>query len=105
MDFISSYRSNNRRFRQKNDNILKDIHDILGKQNSHMLCFKLSIKTHLSIWSNISSSVLIIYDEKMEDTEKFLINGLGSIFKSISGNLYSSDREYYTEYINKINED
>lgn len=92
-----------------NNKIMDGINDLLEDDNPRMNLFKPQIKTHFSLLTQIANSLGLKYTEAFEDTAKRykrgLINGLGSIFKSITGNLDSSDGEYYTECINKISKD
>lgn len=77
-----------------------------------MTAFKVEVQTHFSLLTQIADSV----NQKLKEvtgvtkdfrfrTKRGLINGIGSIFKSITGNLDSSDGDYYNECINKINRD
>lgn len=76
------------------------------------IAFKTQIQTHINLLSQLNDSVKNKLKEITADTKKYefrskrgLINGIGSIFKSITGNLDSSDGEYYNECIDKINRD
>lgn len=76
------------------------------------IAFKTQIQTHINLLSQLNDSVKNKLKEITADTKKYefrskrgLINGIGSIFKSITGNLDSSDGEHYNECIDKINRD
>lgn len=95
-----------------NDKILSNLIDTFDQSNPRMISFKPTIQTHVNLLTQIADSVNLKFKEITTETKKYelrarrgLINGIGSIFKSITGNLDSSDGDYYNECINKINRD
>lgn len=77
-----------------------------------MVSFRSEIQTHVSLLNQISNSVNLKYSELIADTQKFnyrkrrgIFNGIGSVWKSITGNLDASDGEYFNECINKVSQD
>jgi len=75
-----------------------------------MVAFKSQIKTHVSLLKQISNYVNTKYNELMLDTKDIklrykrgLFNGIGTIWKTITGNLDASDGQYFNECIDKIN--
>lgn len=86
--------------------------DAFDDQNPLFLAFKSEIQTHVSLLKQISSSVNLKFSEIMADTKNYnprkkrgILNGIGTIWKSITGNLDASDGEYFNECINKITHD
>ena len=66
------------------------------------------VKTHLSLLEQISKTIRTKFDEIYLDTKRYkrgILNGIGTIFKSITGNLDAEDGEYYSNCINKLNQD
>ena len=77
-----------------------------------MIAFKVEIHTHVSLLRQISESVRLKFKEITADTKKYdfrtkrgLFNGVGTIWKTITGNLDASDGEYYNECIEKVSRD
>lgn len=73
-----------------------------------MSIFLGDVKTHLSLLTQISKSIQTKFDEIYLDTKRYkrgILNGIGSIFKSITGNLDAEDGQYYSDCINKLNND
>lgn len=77
-----------------------------------MTSFKVEIQTHVSLIRQTATSVEQKYKEILADTNNYafrskrgLVNGIGSIFKSITGNLDYADGEYFNECINKVTRD
>lgn len=77
-----------------------------------MKALKTEVQTHVSLLSQISDSIELKYNEIFAGTQKYnsrrkrgILNGIGSIWKSITGNLDASDGEYYNDCINKISND
>lgn len=85
--------------------------DTFEQLTPRMAAFKAEIKTHYSLLNQISQSLNLKYEEVYADTKlgyrskRGLINGVGSFWKAISGNLDSSDGEYFNECIDKISRD
>ena len=74
----------------------------------NMNTFKSEVKTHLSLLTQISKTIQSKFDEVFLDTKRYkrgILNGIGTIFKSITGNLDAEDGEYYSNCINKLNND
>lgn len=66
------------------------------------------VKTHLSLLTQISKSIKSKFEEVYLDTKRYkrgILNGIGTIFKSITGNLDAEDGQYYSDCINKLNND
>lgn len=81
-------------------------------ETPRMKAFQKEIQTHISLIRQISDSVSLKYKEIFADTMKYhfrkrrgILNGLGTIWKSITGNLDASDGEYFNECINKVSRD
>lgn len=97
----------------KNDRILDSFLDTFVNVNTpRMIAFKGEIQTHISLLKQISNSVNLKYQEIMMDTPNYnirqkrgLINGIGTIWKTITGNLDSSDGEYFNDCIEKVSRD
>jgi transcription termination factor NusB len=75
-----------------------------------MNSFRSDMKTHVSLLTQISNSIQLKISEILVDTQnsrfkRGLINGVGSIFKALTGNLDASDGEYFTQAIDKITHD
>lgn len=96
-----------------NDNTLEQIQKTIEENNPRTIAFKAQVQTHISLLKQISDTVNLKYSEILADTKNYhtnrrkrgLINGLGSIWKSISGNLDASDGEYFNDCIDKITQD
>lgn len=93
---------------ENNNKILEAIQDTIEPDYHAMNSFRSEVRTHVSLLIQISNSINeklkgILFDTKR--SKRGLINGLGSIFKSITGNLDSTDGEYYTSCINRIKGD
>lgn len=95
-----------------NDEILNDIILTLSDDHPRTVNFvnkiKDSVGTHVRSLKQISKSINEKISEIYADTKRYkrgLINGVGSIWKAITGNLDASDGEYYVNCINKINQD
>lgn len=92
----------------KNDKILETLLKTLNPSYHNMITFTSEVKTHLSLLEQISKSIRTKFDEIYLDTKRYkrgILNGIGSIFKSITGNLDAEDGEYYSNCINKLNQD
>ncbi|XP_074031912.1 uncharacterized protein [Leptinotarsa decemlineata] len=94
------------------DKILENLIYFLDRDEHRILAFKAQIKTHTSLLTQISDSLQVKFRDIFTDTEKFekrtkrgLINGAGTFWKAITGNLDASDGEYFTDCINKISQD
>lgn len=73
-----------------------------------MNAFHAEVKVHISLLNQISNSIKSKFDEVFQDTKRYkrgILDGIGTIFKSITGNLDASDGEYYSNCINKLNND
>ncbi|XP_074026487.1 uncharacterized protein [Leptinotarsa decemlineata] len=95
-----------------NNKILENMLYTFDQSNPRMLSFKTEVKTHISLLTQISDSLDLKYREIFADTQNYykrskrgLINGIGTFWKAITGNLDSSDGEYYTNCINKLTQD
>lgn len=67
--------------------------------------FRVEIQTHISLLNQISDSVKDKFTAIRMDTKRFrrgILNGAGTLFKAITGNLDASDGEYFTDNINKL---
>lgn len=74
--------------------------------------FKAEIVTHVSLLKQISDSVSLKFKEIFAGTSKYnnrqkrgVFNGIGTVWKSITGNLDASDGEYFNNCINKVTKD
>lgn len=73
-----------------------------------MNSFRTEVNAHISLLKQISGSIRTkIYDlfADSKRQKRGIINGLGTIFKSITGNLDASDGEYYVKSINQLKSD
>lgn len=73
---------------------------------------KAEIQTHISLLRQIADSTSQKYRDIMTDTKRYvprtkrgLINGVGTVWKSITGNLDASDGEYFNDCIEKVTRD
>lgn len=97
---------------ENNNNILHSLATMLNiNQHFHMQSIHVDIKTHISLLGQISRDIKNKFEELELDVstkprrKRGLINGAGSIWKFITGNLDASDGEYYNNCINKIEKD
>lgn len=71
--------------------------------------FAISLRAHYNTLDTISKRISNLLRNIILETptrvKRGLLNGLGSIFKSITGNLDSTDGEYYSQCINKLEKD
>lgn len=71
--------------------------------------FALSIRAHYNTLDTISKRISNLLHNILLETPKRvkrgLLNGVGSIWKSITGNLDASDGEYYNQCIDKLEKD
>lgn len=96
-----------------NDRILDSLLDAFTSSDSpRMTSFKPEIQTHVSLLRQISQSINLKYREVNSETRNYafrekrgVFNGIGTVWKSITGNLDASDGEYFNECINKITRD
>jgi len=95
-----------------NDKLLSTLSDLTADSSPRITAFKSTVQTHFSLLSRIAESVSLKLSEVTTDskdyayrTKRGLINGIGSLFKAITGNLDSSDGEYFNECIDKIAHD
>lgn len=77
-----------------------------------MAAFQTQIQTHTSLLKQISDSVNLKYKEITADTKKYefrqrrgLFNGVGTVWKTLTGNLDASDGEYFNDCIEKVSRD
>ena len=77
-----------------------------------MLPFKAEIQTHISLLKQIADSVSQKYKEIITDTRRYdfrtkrgIFNGVGTVWKAITGNLDASDGEYFNDCIEKVTHD
>lgn len=91
-----------------NNNILNELVTTFETDNPRMISFRAEVRTHISLLTQISQSLELKVQEIFADTKRYkrgLINGIGTFWKAITGNLDSSDGEYYTNCINKLSND
>ncbi|VEN36163.1 unnamed protein product [Callosobruchus maculatus] len=94
-----------------NNRILEHLSYLVDEPTPRMTAFKSEIKTHTSLLYQISRSLETKYYEIFDDTtsamrmKRGLINAVGTIWKAITGNLDSSDGEYFNDCINKVSRD
>lgn len=91
-----------------NNKILETIITTLNPAYENMVTFLSKVKTHINLLQQISKSIKSKFDEVYLDTKRYkrgILNGIGTIFKSITGNLDAEDGEYYSNCINKLNSD
>lgn len=72
-----------------------------------MNTFRSEVQTHVSLLTQISDSLKEKFSEISVGTrrpKRGLIDGAGTIFKAITGNLDASDGEFYTNSINRLNQ-
>ena len=89
-----------------NDNILKSlINSVSFSTEPRGKLFYSNVQTHISLLNQLSESLQLKYEDLFADTKRYkrgILNGVGTIWKSITGNLDASDGEFYTECINKL---
>lgn len=97
---------------RNNEKLLSALFDLTEESSPRMTAFKTSVQTHFSLLSRIAQSVNEKFLEITSETKNYvfrdkrgLVNGIGSIFKSITGNLDSSDGEYLNACIDKLTGD
>lgn len=76
--------------------------------NPRMSSFRSEVRTHISLLTQISQSLQLKVEEIFADTKRYkrgILNGIGTFWKAITGNLDASDGEYYTNCINKLTND
>lgn len=76
--------------------------------NPRMTSFRSEVRTHISLLTQISQSLELKVEEIFADTKRYkrgILNGIGTFWKAITGNLDASDGEYYTNCINKLTND
>jgi hypothetical protein len=95
-----------------NEKVLTQLTSTLEHPDPKMLAFKVEIQTHVSLLKQIAESVKLKFKETTADTKRYnfrtkrgLFNGVGTVWKSITGNLDASDGEYYNECIEKVSRD
>lgn len=72
-----------------------------------MTSFRADVQTHISLLNQISYSVKDKFSEIRMDSKRYkrgILNGAGSLFKAITGNLDAADGEYFTKSINRLNQ-
>ena len=94
-----------------NGKILQNILPIINEKTFAHFTFYDELKTHINLLTQISKNI----DDKFEEIDvdvstkprkrRGLINAAGTVWKYITGNLDSSDGEYYNNCINKIEKD
>lgn len=96
----------------QNDKILENLLNTIEEDTPRMMSFKSQVQTHVSLLTQISNAVNLKYTEIMADTRQYafrskrgIFNGIGTVWKSITGNLDASDGEYFNECITKITRD
>lgn len=97
---------------EHNSKILATIMDTFNEDSPRLTSFKAEIVTHISLLGQISDSISLKFKEIFAGTRRYtkrqkrgLINGIGAIWKSITGNLDASDGEYFNNCINKVVKD
>lgn len=91
-----------------NNKILDNILETINNPLPRVIALKSEVQTHVSLLTQISNTIELKYEEIMAGTDRQkrgLINGLGTIWKSITGNLDSTDGQYFNDCINKIERD
>ncbi|XP_074028548.1 uncharacterized protein [Leptinotarsa decemlineata] len=96
------------------DNNVKILDSLIGMTSIYgqsMSTFRSEVKTHTGLILQLAQALRDKFREIAMDAKhprrnkRGLINGIGSIFKSITGNLDASDGEFYTNSINRLNND
>lgn len=89
-----------------NNEILKSLIDVVTpNQNAVTKVFYSEVQTHISLLEQLSNSLNLKFEEVFADTKRYkrgILNGIGTIWKAITGNLDASDGEFYSNCINKI---
>lgn len=84
--------------------LLKDEHD----ENIRFRTFSLTLKPHLDILKAISNKIENMLAEIKFETirvKRGIANGIGTVWKFITGNLDASDGEYFNKCIDKLEKD
>lgn len=94
-----------------NNKILESLKQTIDPErgpNFHtMSSFHADVKTHISLLAQTSDSIRNKFSEIFMDTrrqKRGILNGAGTLFKAITGNLDASDGEFFTDSINKLNQ-
>nr|CAI5848062.1 unnamed protein product [Callosobruchus analis] len=98
---------------EHNDNILDGLLSTFHfPSNNRMVAFKAEIQTHSSLLKQISNHVNTKYEELTLGTKNYdlrqkrgIFNGLGTVWKLITGNLDATDGQYFSDCIDKITHD
>ena len=92
--------------------IFEHIKDMLFKRDEQYILFEQEIMPNIHLLSRMIDTIDLKIQEIQMDTKPYflrqkrgLINGLGSVWKAITGNLDASDGEYYEASINKLEKD
>lgn len=92
--------------------IFEHIKDMLFNRNEQYVLFEQEVMPNIHLLGRIIDSIDLKIQEIQMDTKPYflrqkrgLINGLGSVWKAITGNLDASDGEYYEASINKLERD
>lgn len=94
-----------------NNNVLNNLLFMTNQDAYGAKSFAVDLNTHISLLQQISNEIANKFEEVELDTntrprrKRGLINAVGSVFKFLTGNLDSTDGEYYNNCINKIEKD
>ncbi|VEN35794.1 unnamed protein product, partial [Callosobruchus maculatus] len=94
-----------------NGMLLERLSDLLYQPTLRMTAFRAQVHTHVSLLTQISLSLNEKFQTIFADAQpvsrmkRGLINGIGTFWKAITGNLDSDDGEYYNNCINKLTQD
>lgn len=85
---------------------------MFSEPTPRMTALKSEVHTHVSLLTQISDSINLKYSEIIAGTQinnprnkRGVLNGIGTIWKSITGNLDATDGQYYNDCINKLTND
>lgn len=87
--------------------IVKPIHSPYQEFFHTTGSFRVDVQTHVSLLTQISKTIESKFSEILVDTKRQkrgLVNGIGTFFKAITGNLDAEDGQFFTDSINKLNQ-
>jgi hypothetical protein len=94
-----------------NKNILENLQRFVSQESDSIrfVSFIIPLKPHVQFLDHIIKRLDNKFSEILLETpgrsKRGVLNGLGSIWKTLTGNLDSSDGEYYDQCINKLEKD
>lgn len=95
-----------------NNKILEGLVNMISEPLPQAMALRTEVQTHFSLLNQISKQVNLKYEEIFAGTQQYaprqkrgVFNGIGTVWKSITGNLDSSDGEYFNDCINKVVQD